>query len=67
MEYLEGGDLQRYIGRDVFPETEALAISRQLLEGLKFMHRNGFAHRDLKPKVYNIYVSCTCPAAWPLL
>lgn len=50
MEYLEHGDLQRYLTRP-FPEPEAQHIASQLAEGLAFMHANGFAHRDLKPAV----------------
>jgi serine/threonine protein kinase len=52
MEYLDGGDLSTYISQ-AFQEAEAARIARQLLEGLNFMHRSGFAHRDLKPKVMN--------------
>lgn len=51
MEYLEHGDLQRWLA-DPFPESEALAITSQLLDGLSFMHEGGFAHRDLKPPVW---------------
>ena len=50
MEYLELGDLEAYLTYK-FKESEVLCISRQILEGLKFMHDNGFAHRDLKPRV----------------
>ena len=50
MEYLRHGDLQRYIEK-TFPETEASQIAVQLAEGLELMHRNGLAHRDLKPQV----------------
>jgi serine/threonine protein kinase len=32
-------------------EEEVKDISRQILEGLKIMHGEGFAHRDLKPQV----------------
>ncbi|KAK8008010.1 calcium/calmodulin-dependent protein kinase [Apiospora marii] len=48
MEYLAHGDLQRYLTR-ALPEVEARQIISQVLEGLQYMHENGFAHRDLKP------------------
>ena len=51
MEYLPLGDLSRYLKQPI-PETEAQDITRQLAEGLVFMHTLGFAHRDLKPKVF---------------
>jgi len=52
MEYLELGDLQHYLRQSpALPESEAGDISFQILEGLAFMHENGFAHRDLKPAV----------------
>ena len=47
MEYLEYTDLQKYITHP-FPEEEAQEITSQLLEGIAFMHDNGFAHRDMK-------------------
>ncbi|VUC34836.1 unnamed protein product [Clonostachys rosea] len=61
MEYMEQGDLQGYLSRP-FPEEEAKQILYQLLEGLCFMHDNGFAHRDLKPA--NILVSQPSPHWW---
>jgi calcium/calmodulin-dependent protein kinase I len=50
MEYIEHGDLQKYLSRPL-PESEARQITGQVLEGLHFMHDNGFVHRDLKPGV----------------
>ena len=50
MEYHEHGDLQQYM-TNTFSEEEARNISLQLAEGLRFMHANRFAHRDLKPAV----------------
>lgn len=52
MEYLELGDLQHHLLQSsALPEKEAGDVSFQILEGLAFMHENGFAHRDLKPAV----------------
>ena len=50
MEYISHGHLRHYLqmGRS---ESEAKAVTRQLLEGLSVIHQEGFAHRDLKPEV----------------
>jgi serine/threonine protein kinase len=50
MEYFPLGDLQNYLSLPL-PENEVKQITSQVLEGLTFMHDNGFAHRDLKPTV----------------
>ncbi|KAJ5729183.1 uncharacterized protein N7483_003691 [Penicillium malachiteum] len=60
-EYFMLGDLQKYI-YEPFPEGEAQHITLQLLEGLDFMHSNGFAHCDLRPK--NILVRSKDPEWW---
>ncbi|ETS80188.1 hypothetical protein PFICI_07717 [Pestalotiopsis fici W106-1] len=58
MEYLSNGDLQRHL-HAALKEPEARQITSQVLEGLTFMHDNGFVHRDLKPG--NIMVVTTGP------
>jgi len=50
MEYLPEGDLTKHLGSPPQQET-VQAISKQILEGLKVMHKKGIAHRDLKPAV----------------
>lgn len=50
MEYFPYGDLDKYITEDI-TENDAIQITTHLLEGLKIMHAEGFAHRDLKPQV----------------
>ncbi|KAJ0414557.1 kinase-like domain-containing protein [Aspergillus carlsbadensis] len=59
MEYLRFGNLERYMNRS-FSEDEARTIVLQVLEGLRFMHEDGFAHRDPKPA--NMFVASTGPA-----
>lgn len=50
MEYCPLGDLQRFlIEHTQLPESDTREIIGQVIEGLKFMHDERFAHRDLKP------------------
>jgi calcium/calmodulin-dependent protein kinase I len=60
MEYMPLGDLEQNVqaiekspahNGPSLSEEEVQEISRQILEGLKIMHAEGFAHRDLKPQV----------------
>jgi serine/threonine protein kinase len=57
MEYLPLGDLGNYMTQ-LFRENETQEIAFQLLEGLDFMHSNGFVHRDLEATgMFKLYVS----------
>lgn len=48
-EYVTGGTLrERLNNKNVSPE-QALAITRDLAQGLSFLHEQGFLHRDVKP------------------
>ena len=61
MEYLVDGDLHDHLLENPpLPEEEGQATVFQLIEGLKFMHENRFAHRDLKPAV-GAPMLATCP------
>ncbi|RSL67378.1 hypothetical protein CEP53_003036 [Fusarium sp. AF-6] len=61
MQYFPHGDLQSHITK-ALPNDEACTITRQILQGLSFMHQNKFAHRDLKPA--NILVQEKGPNWW---
>jgi serine/threonine protein kinase len=59
IEYIRGGDLESNLldleslteNGLVVPEEDMKDITSQILQGLKIMHAEGFAHRDMKPKV----------------
>lgn len=49
LELCEGGNLYRYLKvNGPLCEREALAVIKQLLLSLEYMHANGVVHRDLK-------------------
>jgi serine/threonine protein kinase len=51
MEYVEGEDLKKFIRRaGPIGAGRAVAIARQVAEGLAEAHRVGVIHRDLKPQ-----------------
>jgi serine/threonine-protein kinase len=50
MEYLEGSTLKEIVTeRGPLPIEEAIGFARDLLEALRFAHRKGLVHRDIKP------------------
>ena len=50
MEYLEGQTLKELAGvRGPLPVRDAIAYARQILAALRFAHRKGIVHRDIKP------------------
>jgi len=57
MEYLQGGELlDRIKKKRSFSETEACHIMQKLVSVVKFLHKIGVVHRDLKPEVFHIYL-----------
>ena len=58
MEYIELGDLEKYI-QPTLVEKDAKQITHQILCGLVVLHALHFVHRDLKPQ--NIFVIQAAP------
>jgi eukaryotic-like serine/threonine-protein kinase len=55
MEYIEGRTLKDLIvARGPLPVDKAVAYARQILGALRFAHRKGIVHRDIKP--HNVLV-----------
>lgn len=43
-------DVAIFFRERVFPEAEISLMMYQVLQGLAFMHKHGFFHRDMKPE-----------------
>src|SRR6266566_707304 len=55
MEYLDGRSLKELIvSRGPAPVTVSIEYARQILQALRFAHRHGIVHRDIKP--HNVLV-----------
>src|SRR5688572_10935872 len=55
MEYVEGRTLKELIrSRGLCPVPVAIAYTRQILSALRYAHRSGVVHRDIKP--HNVIV-----------
>jgi serine/threonine-protein kinase len=55
MEYVEGRTLKELIrSRGLCPVPVAIAYTRQILSALRYAHRHGVVHRDIKP--HNVIV-----------
>jgi serine/threonine protein kinase len=49
MEFVEGETLAGRLRKGALPREQAIRIAREIAEALDAAHRNGIAHRDLKP------------------
>jgi serine/threonine-protein kinase PpkA len=48
-EYVQGGTLRERMGAGGLSVEQAILLMRDLTTGLKFLHSQGFLHRDIKP------------------
>ncbi|CAD8109288.1 unnamed protein product [Paramecium primaurelia] len=49
MQYLKGGSLNQCLKYCKLNNRELDVIIQQIMEGINYMHNNGFVHRDMKP------------------
>ncbi|MDF2439936.1 MAG: eukaryotic-like serine/threonine-protein kinase [Abditibacteriota bacterium] len=49
-DWISGGTLETRLRRAPFGRSEALAMVRQIAEGLDYLHAQGTAHGDLRPR-----------------
>lgn len=49
IEYCNGGDLNNYILKNTKNTEHNYIITKQLIQGLQFLHKHDVVHRDLKP------------------
>jgi len=49
MEFVEGEELSKIIGRGPMPLSDVLPIAKQIADALEAAHEQGIVHRDLKP------------------
>ena len=50
MEFIEGVPLGEYLGSNALPVPVALAVFRDIVEGIKYAHAAGRIHGDIKPE-----------------
>ena len=61
MELMAGGDVfDRLVDMNNYTEADARDLAKELLEVVEYMHKNGIAHRDLKPQNLLLQVSNRC-------